>query len=58
MEPGEAGRGSSWCYEGFKNLNTPDSSLLSEKVTERAALFDASKAAKKLAIQAPAGSST
>ena len=36
--------------EGFKDLNTPGSTLLSEKVIERAALFDANKAATKLAI--------
>lgn len=36
--------------EGFKNLNTPDSALLSEKVVERAALFDADKESKKSAV--------
>ena len=36
--------------EGFKDLNIPGSTLLSEKVIERAALFDANKAAKKIAI--------
>ncbi|KAH6666410.1 putative FMN-binding domain-containing protein [Halenospora varia] len=33
--------------EGFKDLNTPGSTLLSEQVIGRAALFDANKAAKK-----------
>ncbi|KAG4034186.1 hypothetical protein MFRU_003g01590 [Monilinia fructicola] len=33
--------------EGFKNLGTPNSTLLSEKVEKQAAIFDANKAAKK-----------
>ncbi|KAB8300044.1 hypothetical protein EYC80_000282 [Monilinia laxa] len=33
--------------EGFKNLRTPNSTLLSERVEKQAALFDANKAAKK-----------
>ncbi|KAI9649078.1 hypothetical protein NHQ30_001645 [Ciborinia camelliae] len=36
--------------EGFKDLGTPDSTLLSEKVEKHAAIFDANKAAKNSRI--------
>lgn len=36
--------------EGFRNLETPSSALLSDKVETYAALFDANKAAKKVEV--------